>query len=285
MSEKLAPEYPAAIQEIMKTSFDMHQKGWTEANGGNISLRLKPEFAAEIKTFTPLSDWISLNGKVPGLAEEYFLVSGTGRYLRNIALAPAKNTGIIQLDERGENYRICWGYEGDSHPTSELFAHLLTHEVRKEVSKNVEHAVIHTHTPNLIALSYHEKLTTDRLTEILWTHHVECIVVFPEGVYMLPWMMAGTYEIGAATAEAMRTHRMVVWEHHGIFASGRNLDESFGLIHTAEKSAEIYKIACSLGGITNYPDMDRLQAIAANFGRVPNASIVKAIQLRNQDRV
>jgi rhamnulose-1-phosphate aldolase len=272
--------YPAFVQEIMKTSYDMHMKGWTEANGGNISLRLKTEFIDEVKKLKPLSDWMSLGGEVPGLGGDYFLVSGTGRFLRNISLFPAKNVGVIELDSRGENYRICWGYEGDSKPTSELFAHLMTHEVRKAASNGVEHSVIHTHTPHLIALTYHECLTTDRLTEILWTHHVECIVVFPEGVYLLPWMMAGTYGIGQATAEAMKTHRMVVWEHHGIFASGRNLDESFGLIHTAEKSAEIYTIANNMGGVKNYPDLDRLLAIAANFNRTANPEIVAKIRQR-----
>ena len=72
----------------------------------------------------------------------------------------------------------------------------------------------------------------------------ECIVVFPEGVNVLPWMLCGTNEIGEATAEKMLTARLVVWSQHGIYGAGRDLDETFGLIETAEKAAEIYmKIA------------------------------------------
>ena len=72
----------------------------------------------------------------------------------------------------------------------------------------------------------------------------ECIVVFPDGVNVLPWMLCGTNEIGEATAEKMRTARLVVWAQHGIYGAGKDLDETFGLIETAEKAAEIYmKIA------------------------------------------
>ncbi len=31
----------------------------------------------------------------------------------------------------------------------------------------------------------------------------------------------------------------VVWAHHGLFCSGTDFDETFGLMHTIEKSAEI----------------------------------------------
>ncbi len=205
-------------------------------------------------------------------------MSGTGRFLRNIPLFPEKNVGVIQLDEKGKNYRILWGYEGGSRPTSELFAHLMTHEVCKVESGGVEHAVIHTHTPNLIALTYHKEYSTAELSLLLWAHHVECAVVFPKGVLLLPWMMAGSYEIGRATADAMKDHRRVVWQHHGIFASGRNLDESFGLIHTAEKSAEIFIKPNMLGGVNSKPDLERLQKIAENFGKRLNPKLVEELE-------
>ena len=67
---------------------------------------------------------------------------------------------------------------------------------------------------------------------------------FPNGVNVLPWMLCGTNEIGEATAEKMLTARLVVWSQHGIYGAGADLDETFGLIETAEKGAEIYmKIA------------------------------------------
>ena len=46
-----------------------------------------------------------------------------------------------------------------------------------------------------------------------------------------------TNEIGQATAEKMKTARLVVWAQHGIYGAGKDLDETFGLIETAEKAA------------------------------------------------
>lgn len=66
------------------------------------------------------------------------------------------------------------------------------------------------------------------------------MVVFPDGVAVLPWMLCGTDEIGRVTADKMKEFRLVVWEQHGIFGTGRDIDEAFGLIETVEKAAEIY---------------------------------------------
>lgn len=68
----------------------------------------------------------------------------------------------------------------------------------------------------------------------------ECLVVFPEGVSVLPWMLCGTDEIGVETSKKLRDTRMVVWAQHGIFGTGSTIDEAFGLIETAEKAAEIF---------------------------------------------
>ena len=66
------------------------------------------------------------------------------------------------------------------------------------------------------------------------------MVVFPDGLGVLPWMLCGTNEIGEATAKKMNDFRLVVWAQHGIYGAGKDLDETFGLIETAEKGAEIY---------------------------------------------
>ena len=44
----------------------------------------------------------------------------------------------------------------------------------------------------------------------------ECIVVFPDGVSVLPWMLCGTNEIGEATRDKMASARLVVWAQHGL---------------------------------------------------------------------
>ena len=74
----------------------------------------------------------------------------------------------------------------------------------------------------------------------------ECIIVFPEGVGVLPWMLCGNNEIGEETAKKMLDHRIVIWSMHGVYGAGKNLDEAFGLIETVEKVAQIYMKICGL---------------------------------------
>ena len=92
----------------------------------------------------------------------------------------------------------------------------------------------------------------------------ECIVVFPEGVNVLPWMLCGTNEIGEATAEKMRTARLVVWAQHGIYGAGKDLDETFGLIETAEKAAEIFMKIAHLPRLNTITD-DQMHLLEKRF--------------------
>mgnify|MGYP001754191356 FL=1 len=67
----------------------------------------------------------------------------------------------------------------------------------------------------------------------------ECPVVFPEGVGVVKWMVPGGRAIAEVTSVQMEQVNAVVWAHHGLFCSGTDFDETFGLMHTIEKSAEI----------------------------------------------
>ena len=43
----------------------------------------------------------------------------------------------------------------------------------------------------------------------------------------------------AFSKELMKKYNVAIWAHHGMFAAGFDFDLTFGLMHTAEKSAEI----------------------------------------------
>lgn len=102
---------------------------------------------------------------------------------------------------------------------------------------------MHCHPTNLLAMTYVHELSNQAFSHTLWQMSTECIVVFPEGVGVLPWMLCGTNEIGEATAKKMQDYRLVVWSMHGIYGAGKTMDEAFGLIETAEKRL---KSICSL---------------------------------------
>ena len=267
--------HPPFLRTMAKTSHDMWTKGWAEANGGNLSLRLSPDELKGESGMEPKNDWQPLSAPLPNLSGAWFLVSGTGRHLRNIALFPEKNTGLIELDAAGANWRTRWGFEPTGRPTSELEAHLQTHAVIRETSQDVDHAVIHTHTPHLIALTYAlANLDSAKLTKLLWQMHAECIVGFPQGIEFLPWMMAGTTAIADATAAAMRRRKLAIWQFHGVVGVGRNLDAAFGLIDMAEKAAQIWFLAMSAGGVQTRLTDAQLLAIARNFKVTPDPLIL-----------
>lgn len=72
----------------------------------------------------------------------------------------------------------------------------------------------------------------------------------------------------------MREHRLVVWPHHGIFGAGSTMDETFGLIETAEKAAQIYTIIGDASKIKQTITDQQLQDLADAFQVVPREGIL-----------
>ena len=75
-------------------------------------------------------EWQPIGTTVPKLAKEYFIVTGSGKYFRNVIIKPEDSICIIELDEEKGNYRIVVGLVNGGRPTSELPTHLMNHEVK-----------------------------------------------------------------------------------------------------------------------------------------------------------
>ena len=120
------------VQGFIRMCNDGWEQGWHERNGGNLSYRMKEEEVEEVKEYLSLDgEWKEIGTSVPELAGEFFMVTGSGKYFRNVILDPEDSICIIELDEKGENYRICWGLVNGGRPTSELPSHLMNHEGEK----------------------------------------------------------------------------------------------------------------------------------------------------------
>ncbi len=231
------------LVEMIRTTTNMYAHGWDERNGGNISVLLDEADVAEYLDVNNVLRDIPTGFEAPALDGKYFLVTGTGKYFKNVQYDPACNLGLMKLTDGGKTARLLWGFTDGGKFTSEFPAHMMSHAARLAVNPD-NRIVMHCHPANLLAMTYVHDLDSRAFTRTLWQMCTECIVVFPDGVNVLPWMLCGTTEIGQATAEQMGTARLVVWAQHGIYGAGKDLDETFGLIETAEKAAEIYmKIA------------------------------------------
>lgn len=245
------------VKEMCDTTANMYRLGWDERNGGNISYMLDEKEVAEyldlnkvIRTI-PLAGVNEVNFDVTPLIGKIFIVTGTGKYFKNVIGDPETNLGIIRVAKDG--VELLWGYKDGGRPTSELPSHLMCHMARLKVDHE-NRVVMHSHPTNTLAMNYVHVLDEKKFTHTLWEMCTECVVVFPDGIGILPWMLCGTNEIGEATAKKMSEFRLVVWAMHGVYGAGKTMDETFGLIETVEKAAQIYMLTAHLPKVNTITD-------------------------------
>lgn len=226
------------------------------------------EICKEIVRCGGLDGRVNMGVQADNLAGEYFITTGSGKFFRNVEPDHVHSIGIVEINEKGDSWRIVWGLEGGAKPTSEFPSHFMNHSVRKAATNGANRVIYHCHATNVIALTYILPLTDRDFTRALWQSATECPVVFPEDVGVCPWMVPGGADIAMATSELMKTYQAAIWAQHGLFASGPDFDITFGLAHTIEKSAEIYVKVLSMGGgiIRQTITDDDLRAIARDFG-------------------
>ena len=251
------------VEEMKRTTANMYRLGWDERNGGNISMMLDPNEVAEYLDLNNVIRTIPTGFVANDLIGKIFIVTGTGKYFKNVEFDPETNLGIIRIAKDGTTAELLWGYKDGGRFTSELPAHLMSHMARlKQDPEN--RVVLHCHPTNTLAMNYVHELDDKKFTHTLWQTCTECIVVFPDGVGVLPWMLCGNNEIGEATAKKMEEYRIVIWGLHGLYGTGKDIDEAFGLVETVEKAAQLYMISAHLPRINTITD-DQLREVAKGF--------------------
>ena len=217
-----------------------------------------PIYVSEYLDLKKVIRTIPIGFKADSLIGKIFIVTGTGKYFKNVDDDPETNLGIIRIAKDGETAALLWGYKDGGRFTSELPAHLMSHMARLKVDP-LNRVVMHSHPTHTLAMNYVHELDEKKLTHTLWEMCTECIVVFPDGVGVLPWMLCGTNEIGEATAKKMEEFRLVVWGMHGIYGAGKTMDETFGLIETVEKAAQIYMLTLGSPRLNTIKDEDMVK--------------------------
>ncbi len=224
-------------------------QGWHERNGGNLTYRMTEEdVAAARPNFDESRAWVPMGVQADNLRGAHFLTTGSGKYMRNVASDPAHNIGIVEINEAGDSWRVVWGLAGGARPTSEFPSHFMNHSVAAARTNGANRVIYHAHTPGVIAMSFVVPLTDRAFSRKLWKMMTECVVVFPQGVGVVPWMVPGGPAIAEASSELMRTYDTIVWAHHGLFAAGPDFDTTFGLMHTVDKAAQLYLSARAANG-------------------------------------
>ena len=219
------------LEEFCQACQDLWHYGWVEGSGGNVSLRVnEPSFINGNTNSVPLGF------SLPLLANTCFLISGSGKRIKNIPKNPEENSALIKISAKGDAYNVLWG---KSKPTSELATHLKCQAQRLLISPE-QKVILHAHPANIIAMTFTEPLEDSAFTQKLWSMITECSIIFPDGLALLPWMLAGTNELGEASANCMKRARVVIWAHHGVLVAANDCDGAFVLLETVEKAAQIY---------------------------------------------
>ena len=169
------------LTEMRQTAANMYRLGWDERNGGNISLLLDEAEAQKYLDTTHILRTLPLGFDAAALVGKYFLVTGTGKYFKNVDGDPETNLGLVRISNDGQNAELLWGYKDGGRFTSEFPAHLMSHMARLKIDPE-NRVIMHCHPTNLLAMTYVHELSNQAFSHTLWQMSTECIVVFPDGV-------------------------------------------------------------------------------------------------------
>ena len=210
----------------------------SEGAAGNISVYMG--WPIDPRRRFPIVETIELPVPLPELAGGAFLVSGSGRRLREIIHDPAANLGFVAVDEGGRTGRL---YTSPrrlfARLTSEFNSHLAVHADQVKRTGTNFHAIIHAQPPHLTYLSHVARYRDESyLNRHLLRWQPEMIVNLPEGLGSVPFQLPGSPELEAATVESLRTHRVVVWCKHGVMArSDQSVKRAADRVEYAETGA------------------------------------------------
>jgi rhamnulose-1-phosphate aldolase len=232
------PELAELLVLIGEAGQRMSEIEATEGAAGNISVWIGWQMDPR-RTF-PLEETMPLPEAAPELAGKSFLVSGSGRRLREIIDSPAANLGFLTVNEGGETAQLFTSagrlFE---RLTSEFNSHLAVHRDQVRLTGTNFHALVHAQPPYLTYLSHVARYRDERyLNQHLLRWQPETIVALPEGVGVVPFKLPGSAALMEATVQSLRTHRIVLWAKHGVVArSDVSVKRAADRIEYAETSA------------------------------------------------
>lgn len=144
-------------------------------------------------------------------------------------LQPAQ---IVKIDRQGKQLA------GDLPPTVEVAMHLAAYEERPDIC-----SVAHCHPPILVAFTV---AGLDLPAAIL----PEIEVMFGGKIPLAPYATPGSPELANSIRESMRIREnsVVLLDHHGLLAVGRDIYQAAIRVEHAEAAARVIYYARQLGG-------------------------------------
>lgn len=238
----------------------------SEGAAGNISVCM--HWQIEPRSRFPVMEEIELPQPVPELAGATFLVTGSGRRLREIIDDPTANIACIVVNEAGKTGKLYTSYHRRfERVTSEFNSHLAVHYDQILSTGSNFHAVIHAQPVHLTYLSHIPRYQDEQyLNTHLLRWQPETIINLPEGIGFIPFRIPGSPELMAGNVSALQTHRVVVWAKHGVMArSDISIKRAADRIEYAETSAKYEYLNLSAGEIGEGITVEEIRTLCKTF--------------------
>src|SRR6266498_5011992 len=238
----------------------------SEGAAGNISICLR--WPIELRTRFPSVEEIELPQPVPELAGATFLVSGSGRRLREIIDEPTANIACIVVDEGGKTGKLFTSYHRRfERVTTEFNSHLAVHYDQICATGTNFHAVIHAQPVHLTYLSHIPRYQDEQyLNTHLLRWQPETIINLPEGIGLVPFQIPSSPALMEGTLASLRMHRIVLWAKHGAMArSDVSVKRAADRVEYAETAAKYEYLNLSAGEIGEGLSADEIRAICKTF--------------------
>jgi len=266
MLQEPYPELDDLLEMIGEAGQHLAEIEASEGAAGNISVCLR--WQVEVRTRFPVMTEIELPQPVPELAGATFIVSGSGRRLREIIDEPTANLACLVVNDRGTTARQHTSYHRRfEHVTSEFNSHLAVHYDQICNTDTNFHAVIHAQPVHLTYLSHIPWYQDEQyLNTHLLRWQPETIVNLPEGIGFIPFRIPGSPELMAGNIEALRSHRIVIWAKHGVMArSDVSVKRAADRVEYAETAAKYEYLNLRVGEIGEGLSAEEIRAICETF--------------------
>jgi rhamnulose-1-phosphate aldolase len=266
MLQEPYPELDDLLEMMGEAGHHLASIEASEGAAGNISVCLR--WPMEPRTRFPLMDEIELPQPVPEFAHATFLVSGSGRRLREIIDEPTASIACIVVNEGGKTGKLYTSHHRRfERVTSEFNSHLAVHYDQICSSGTNFHAVIHAQPVHLTYLSHIPRYQDEGyLNTHLLRWQPETIINLPEGIGFIPFRIPGSPELMAANVESLRSHRVVIWAKHGVMArSDVSVKRAADRVEYAETAAKYEYLNLSAGEIGDGLSADEIRQICRTF--------------------
>ncbi len=228
-------------EEIGSVAGQLARSGWAEANAGNISVLLPPDYDGAVWNGDVVTE--DLPTPIPLLSGRTFLITTAGSRFRK--LIRTMDSDIVPVRVSADGLKIV-RLAGDREPTSEFSTHVLV--LAEAVERGWKTAsLVHTHSTHMLALSSSD-LPAEMLEDAVNRSHPEVSLLMSRGVRFLDFMAQGTWELGLKTAEAFRESDCVIWRKHGILGLGKDIDSACDAVEVVEKAARLLLLEKSAFG-------------------------------------